>query len=125
MIRDNLSNYIKRNDVDASDVIDNQSELYDIVKQSCITTPILNEIDELEYNDYHSLVFDILLDYFSKHKSENLQAIKDFEDLWLNNTTGAYYDIEFADQNKDNEIGSLFGNSTNYSLFKKKCFNWK
>lgn len=125
MIRDNLSNYIKKNDVDASDVIDNQSELYDIVKQSCITTPILNEIDELEYNDYHSLVFDILLDNFSKHKSENIQAIKDFEDLWLNNTTGSYYDIELANQNKDNEIGSLFGNSTNYSLFKKKCFNWK
>lgn len=125
VIRNNLSNYIKRNEVDASDVIDNQSELYDIVKQSCITTPILDERDDIDHIEYNSLVFDILLDYFSKHKSENIQAIKDFEDLWLNNTTGAYYDIEFADQNKDNEIGSLFGNSKNYSLFKKECFSWK
>ena len=120
-IRNNLFNYLTTSEVDASDVIDSESDLYDIVKQSSIAIPIYDKSDDIVYYDYESLVFDILLEYFSKHKSGNRQAIKVFEALEIDSSSDQY-EVDFAQKQKDDEIGSLFGTGKNYNLFKAKCF---
>ena len=120
-IRNNLFNYLTTSEVDASDVIDSESDLYDIVKQSSIAIPIYDKSDDIVYYDYESLVFDILLEYFYKHKSGNRQAIKVFEALEIDSSSDQY-EVDFAQKQKDDEIGSLFGTGKNYNLFKAKCF---
>ena len=121
-IRNNLFNYLATSDVDASDVIDSESDLYEIVKQSSIATPIYDESDDIAYYDYESLVFDILLEFFSKHKSNNRQAVKKFEDLGIDCASEQFDEVEYAQKQKEDEIGRLFGTGQNYNLFKTECF---
>lgn len=63
-------------------------------------------------------MFDILLEYFSKHKSNNRQAIKEFEDLGIDCASEQYDEVEYAQKQKEDEIGRLFGTGKNFDLFK-------
>ena len=67
-------------------------------------------------------MFDILLEYFSKHKSNNRQAIKKFEDLGIDCASEQYNEVEYAQKQKEDEIGRLFETDNNYNLFKAECF---
>lgn len=98
--------------------------LYDIVQKSCIPTPLVDIDGTLDYVDYKSLIYDILLKHFSEHKSENVKAIDVFEGLNIDNVDEELYadEVNYAQEQKDNEICSLFGSVGNYRKFKDECF---
>lgn len=123
VVRQNFSNYLSTNEVDAADVIDSATELHDVVEKSCIATPILDEDGNLEEVHYHSMIAEQLLAYFSEHKSKDKNAIKEFEtlDLDLEDDTMPY-DASYAQEKKEEEICSLFGKYENYRKFKEQCF---
>lgn len=124
IIRSNFSNYLNCHELDASDVIDPDTMLYDIVQKSCIPTSLVDIDGTLDYVDYKSLIYDILLKYFSEHKSEDVEAIDEFEELNVDNVDDESYsdEVSYAQEQKDNEICSLFGSIGNYRKFKDECF---
>lgn len=124
LIRLNFSNYLTCTNFDASDVIDSETMLYDIVQMSCIPTQLVDIDGTLDYVDYKSLIYDILLKYFSEHKSVDIEAIEEFEALNIDNVNDESYSDEanYAQEQKDNEICSLFGSIGNYRKFKDECF---
>lgn len=124
LVRFNFSSYLAHNKLDASDVIDSETMLYDIVQKSCIPTPLLDIDGTLDYVDYKSLIYDILLKHFSEHKSEDVKAIDVFEELNVDNVDDELYsdEVNYAQEQKDNEICSLFGSIGNYRKFKDECF---
>lgn len=124
LVRSNFSNYLACSNLDASDVIDPDTMLYDIVQKSCIPTSLVDIDGTFDYVDYESLIYDILLNYFSEHKSEDVEAIDEFEELNVDNVDDESYsdEVNYAQEQKDNEICSLFGSIGNYRKFKDECF---
>lgn len=124
IIRSNFMNYLNCHELDASDVINPNTILYDIVQKSCIPTSLVDIDGTLDYVDYKSLIYDILLEYFSEHKSEDVEAIDEFEEQNVDNVDEESYsdEVNYAQEQKDNEICSLFGSIGNYRKFKDECF---
>lgn len=122
-VRSNFSHYLACNNLDASDVLDSNTMLYEIVQKSCIPTSLVDIDGTSDYVDYKSLIYDILLKHFSEHKGEDVKAIDDFEELNVDNVDDESYsdEVNYAQEQKDNEICSLFGSIGNYRKFKDEC----
>lgn len=119
IIRDNFKKYLAQHQCDAADIVRN-TQLNRVVSLSVLEYPVEDEVGYL-YSEYDCLVFDEIIECFSRHKSQNLQAAKDFETLELSDDLPqpAYDD---AVEEKQDEIQRLFGSLENFEKYKAECF---
>ena len=119
IIRDNFKKYLALHKCDAADIVRN-TQLNRVVSSSVLEYPVEDEVGYL-YSEYDCLVFDEIIECFSRHKSQNLRAAKDFETLELSDDLPqpAYDD---AAEEKQDEIQRLFGSLENFEKYKAECF---
>ena len=120
IIKDNFKKYLVRHSGDAADIVRN-TKLNRIVSSSVLAYPISDEEGNYEYSEYDCVVFDEIIEYFKQHKSNNFQAVKDFECLYVPDDC-SQYDYDAAVMDKQEEIQGLFESDKNYEKYKAECF---
>ena len=73
------------------------------------------------FDEYNSIVHDIVIEEFENKKSKNIKAIKNFEFIDAENGDPQAL-IDGLELKKENEISELFGGKDNFEEFKEKCF---
>lgn len=121
IIMSNFKYYIHNNDIDASDLLKENSFAYDLLKESVVAYAIFDNEGRFVFDEYNSIVHDTVIEEFENKKSKNKKAIKTFEFIEAENGDPQEL-IEDLERQKEIEIDELFGSSANYNEFKNKCF---
>lgn len=125
----NLKNIIKRNfkkmvenhDCDAADVLKDNTVLNRLVKASVVCYPLKDGEDLFISNEYECVISDEMISYFKMHKSRDVQAIKNFEEIIVDDEMDNS-ELGELQQTLSVEIDQLFGEKFNYRRFKEECF---
>lgn len=117
----NFKAYVKNNNIDAADVLDENSFIHDLVKNSVVAYSILDEEGRYVQDEYYSIIHDIIIQIFEKKKSTKRKAIKDFEKINADNDAPQEL-FDALIEEKETEKIELFGSVDNYNEFKEKCF---
>lgn len=117
VMKQQFKSYLSHSQHDAADIFKERSWLRRILEASVVCIPITD--DNFEFNECDCVVFDELMAHFSAHKSHNIEAIHDFETLYISDENNQG-EARNAQENKYEE--KLFGSQANYERFKQKCF---
>lgn len=117
----NFKAYVKNNNIDAADVLDENSFIHDLVKNSVVAYSILDEEGRYVQDEYYSIIHDIIIQIFENKKSTKRKAIKDFEKINADNDAPQEL-FDALIEEKETEKIELFGSVDNYNEFKEKCF---
>lgn len=124
LLQKNFRSYVARENPDASEIFDQNKMLHKIVKASCRNYTVYrdNEYDE-DINYHVQYIKDDILDWFSKHKSNNINCIEDYKNKFAFEYYDGYgYEYDFNHEEYENEIESLFGSFELFNDFKMNCF---
>lgn len=123
IIISNFKYYIHNNDIDASDLLKENTFVYDLLKESVVAYAIFDNEGMYVFDEYNSIVHDTVIEEFENKKSENKKAIEKFEFIEAENGDPQEL-IDGLELKKENEICELFGNMDNYKEYKEKCFTY-
>lgn len=121
VIQENMKTYLNQYNLDASDAVNTSSSLHTLLDASGYVYPVLDGNDEYDYEEYANPAADIVIEYFSNHKSVRWSAYHKFEAI----ETEVGDDPNLIEDLKDGkyqEIQKLFGSYRNFEEFKQKCF---
>lgn len=121
IIISNFKYYIHNNDIDASDLLKENTFVYDLLKESVVAYAIFDNEGMYVFDEYNSIVHDTVIEEFENKKSENKKAIEKFEFIEAENGDPQEL-IDGLELKKENEICELFGGKDNFEEFKEKCF---
>ena len=117
----NFNTYVSSYKCDASDILRVESLLSQLVAETIVCYPLFDEEGDYECDGYKGVMIDEVIQYFEQHKSNNLNAIKEFETI----DDDASFPQEYLDslqEKKQQEILGLFGSEAKYKEFINKCF---
>lgn len=121
IMKKNFAKYVEKNKCDASEILISHKALNRLASLSVVCSPVFDEDDNFDYNNYDCVIIEDIINYFKEHKSKNLQAVNDFETIIVPDE----YPQEVIDQlemDKQEKIEGLFGSTKNYDRFKAECF---
>ena len=121
VVSDNMKAYLGQYKFDASDVVHTSSSLYELLDASGYAYPVFDGNEEYDHDEYSNLAIDIVIDYFSTHKSVRWKSYHDFEDIEAESGDDPNL-IEDLRESKTLEIQKLFGSYEKYEEFKRECF---
>ena len=112
---------IHNNDIDASDLLKENTFVYDLLKESVVAYAIFDDEGRYVHDEYNSIVHDTVIEEFENKKSKNRKAIQNLEFIEAENGDPQEL-IDGLERQKEIEIDELFGRRANYNEFKNKCF---
>lgn len=121
ILKKDFTKYVENYKCDASEILIPHKDLKLLVSLSVVSSPVYDQDDKYVYNNYDCIIIEEIINYFKKHKSKNLQAIKDFEKIIIPDEYPQNA-IDELEMDKQEEIEGLFGSSKNYERFKTECF---
>ena len=121
ILKKNFAKFVENYKCDASEILIPHKDLKLLVSLSVVSYPVFDEEGNFEYNNYDCVILEEIINYFKKHKSNNFQAIDDFEKIIVSDE----YPQEAFDElimERQEKIENLFGSSKNFERFKAECF---
>lgn len=121
ILKKNFAEFVENYKCDASEILISRKALNRLVSLSVVSYPVFDEEGNFEYNNYDCVIFEEIINYFKEHKSNNFQAIDDFEKIIVPDE----YPQEAFDElimERQDKIENLFGSTKNYERFKAECF---
>lgn len=121
VISDNMKAYLTQNRFDASDVFCVSSPLHELLDASGYAYPMLDDNEEYDHDEYSNPAVNVVIDYFSNHKSVRWKSYHDFEVIEAESGDDPNL-IEDLKESKYQEIQKLFGSYKKFEEFKRECF---
>lgn len=121
IIKQNFINYVESHVCDAADVLIDNTVLNRLVRSSVVCYPLKDGEDLFISNDYDCIISAEMISLLKMCKSRNWQAIKDFEEILIDDEMDQS-EIAEVQQELEEKIGQLFGEHPNYLHFKEECF---
>lgn len=121
VVSDNMKAYLTQYKFDASDIVRTSSSLYELLDASGYAYPVFDVNDEYDHDEYSNPAFDVVIDYFSTHKSVHWRSYHDFEAIEAEPGDDPNL-LEDLHESKVQEIQKLFGSYEKFEEFKRKCF---
>lgn len=121
ILKKNFAKFVENYKCDASEILILRKALNRLVLLSVVSYPVFDEEGNFEYNNYDCVILEEIINYFKEHKSNNFQAIDDFEKIIVPDE----YPQEAFDElimKRQDKIEKLFGSTKNYERFKAECF---